>query len=299
MSNKSKITVVTHDSHFHTDDVFAVATLFFVLEKDFEINVIRTRDKNLIYGADYVVDVGGIYDQDKNRFDHHQVGLAGVRKNKIPYASFGLVWRKYGAQISGSSDIADMIDECLVQPIDAIDNGVAIYDEIIKDVRPFMIQSAIYILNPTWNEDQSLTDKIFLQAVDFAKMIIGREVKVCQDQRAGERFVLEAYNKSSDKRIVILDADYPWDDILSKFPEPIYAVFPKDNTWRIKTVRDNLTNFNNRKDLPVSWAGKSGVELSSITGVQGGVFCHNKLFLAVAETKEAALAMVRIAIEYK
>ena len=85
--------IVTHNSTFHADDVFAVATLL-IIEPDAE--VIRTRDENIISSADYVVDVGQIYDKDKKRFDHHQLGGAGKRDDGIEYASFGLVWKEYG-----------------------------------------------------------------------------------------------------------------------------------------------------------------------------------------------------------
>ena len=40
--------------------------------------------------ADIVIDVGGQYDPDAGRFDHHQRGGAGERENGIPYSSFGL-----------------------------------------------------------------------------------------------------------------------------------------------------------------------------------------------------------------
>ena len=46
--------IVTHNAKFHTDDVFAVATLL-VLYPDAKI--IRTRDEALVKTADIVVDV--------------------------------------------------------------------------------------------------------------------------------------------------------------------------------------------------------------------------------------------------
>ena len=60
----SKIKIITHNAGFHTDDVFAVATLQLLLGDKTE--VIRTRDEEIIQSGDYVVDVGGIYDEDNN-----------------------------------------------------------------------------------------------------------------------------------------------------------------------------------------------------------------------------------------
>ncbi len=98
MFNRKKI-AVTHCGSFHTDDVFACATLSLYFKKNnLKYKLIRTRDDNIIKKADYVFDVGGIYDPKIDRFDHHQYGGAGKRENNIPYASFGLVWKKFGPE---------------------------------------------------------------------------------------------------------------------------------------------------------------------------------------------------------
>src|SRR6185369_12848851 len=136
----------------HPDDVFAVATLKLLLENDQELTIIRTRDVEKISAADYVVDVGGEYDPARNRFDHHQTSGAGKRENTIPYASFGLVWKKFGEQVCGSKEIADKIEEKLVLTIDADDNGLIFSEPKIKDLYSYDIPSFFYSLNPTWKE---------------------------------------------------------------------------------------------------------------------------------------------------
>src|SRR3989344_7953949 len=91
----SKIKVITHNGDFHADDVFAMASLM-LLHKN-KIEIMRTRDEAIINkGANYVIDVGGIYDDERNIFDHHQSGGAGERSSGIPYASFGLLWSTKG-----------------------------------------------------------------------------------------------------------------------------------------------------------------------------------------------------------
>ena len=62
--------LVTHNANFHADDIFATATLDLVFKSDIE--VIRSRDPNIIESGDIVYDVGQIYDPERNRFDHHQ-----------------------------------------------------------------------------------------------------------------------------------------------------------------------------------------------------------------------------------
>ena len=107
MQEKSKKIIVTHSSKFHPDDIFAVTTLELMLEKEcIEYEVIRTRDMEITNKADYVVDAGFIYDEARERFDHHQIEGAGARNNGSPYASFGLVWKKYGYMLCGNQEIA-------------------------------------------------------------------------------------------------------------------------------------------------------------------------------------------------
>jgi len=130
-----EIKIATHNKHFHPDDVFAVATLSIFIKESFK--VVRTRNPLIIKEADYVVDVGGEYDEEKNRFDHHQKGGAGERENGIPYASFGLVWKKYGVSVCGSDEIAKIVEKKIVESTDASDNGVGIIKPIFDGVYPY------------------------------------------------------------------------------------------------------------------------------------------------------------------
>src|SRR3990167_3799014 len=128
INKKSKKILVTHDGSFHTDDVFACATLSIYLTNAGEkFQIIRSRDEEIINSADYVFDVGGKYNAEKNRFDHHQVGGAGKRENEIPFSSFGLIWQKFGVEVTGKKEVADFIEQKLVLPVDANDSGVDLY----------------------------------------------------------------------------------------------------------------------------------------------------------------------------
>lgn len=61
----------THDGTFHCDEVLACSLLKMLPEfKDAEI--IRTRKPDILECCDVVVDVGGVYDETKHRYDHHQ-----------------------------------------------------------------------------------------------------------------------------------------------------------------------------------------------------------------------------------
>lgn len=115
------IKVVTHSGLFHTDEVFACAAIS-IYHSDDCVDIIRSRNPVYFDSADYVVDVGGKYDGAKY-FDHHQRGFDEARPNGVKYSSFGLVWKLLGEKIAGSEEIADLVDQSLVQFIDQVDNG--------------------------------------------------------------------------------------------------------------------------------------------------------------------------------
>lgn len=292
-----EIKLATHNKNFHPDDVFSVASLFILFNESLE--VIRTRNPLIIKNAHYVVDVGDEHNEDKNRFDHHQMGGAGERENGIPYASFGLVWKKFGRQISGSDEAALIIEKKIVQPIDAEDNGVAITKPIFEGVYPYSYRNVISSLNPTWKEIDLNQDLLFMTAVRSAKEILLREIEVVKHFLLGRDFVEQSYKSAEDKRLIVLDDEYSWSDVLNKYKEPLFVISPnfKEGTWTIMTVRDDISSFKNRKDMPKKWGGKKDLELAEETGVSDAIFCHNNLFIATAKSKEGAISLAKIAIK--
>ncbi len=298
MDGNKKVTIVAHSGDFHTDDLFAVSTLLIYLGENVNVEILRTRDMSIIEKSDYVVDVGGIDNPDINRFDHHQKGGAGKRENGIKYASFGLVWKKFGKDICGSEKVAKKVDELLVQPVDAPDNGISIMKPTFYDIFPIDLGLLTFIFKPTWKEDVSKTDDIFRSLIPYARGIILRMVNYSKDFIEGQELVEKSYEETADKRLIVTDSGYPWLETLSKHPEPLYVVYynKRDDTWSIKGIRDNHLSFIYRKLLPESWAGKNGEELEQATGVLGGVFCHNHRFMAVNKTKEGILKMAEIAL---
>jgi len=286
-------TLVTHNSNFHSDDVFACATLQLLLDKKGEsYEVIRTRDEDIVSKGNFVFDVGGEHDPSTDRFDHHQHGGAGKRENGIPYASFGLVWQKYGSEICDSEDISKKIDMYLVSPIDANDNGVNLADNI-HEIIPFRIQDAVHLFRATWKEDPSQYDIGFLDQVSFAKKLLKREIKVIRDNMEAEEIVRNAYEKAEDKRLIIFDGSYPWRTVLVEYPEPLFVISYKkeSDTWRINAIPINPYSYENRKNLPKEWAGLRDSDLRKVTGVEDAIFCHNGLFLAVAKSKKGVLKL--------
>jgi len=290
----SKKTVAVHSGNFHPDDVFAVAALTIYL--GCVPKIVRTRDEQVIKKADYVLDVGRVYDPLNNRFDHHQEGWYEKRDNGILYASVGLLWRTLGAEICPSKEVADIIDTKLIQIIDALDNGMEISKNIINNVRTYNLPDIFYTFNPTWREKTSC-DEAFLEAVLLAKKILEREIIQAEDLLTGQQYIMDVYEKSADKRIIILDHLYDY-GILESLPEPLLVIKPASSgtDWHINLVLVKGTSFEGRVIFPAHWAGKEGEELQKITGIKEAVFCHNKRFLVVSKTKEGALKLAELAL---
>lgn len=293
------VTIITHSGSFHPDDVFAVSTLLLSMEKhSVKALVVRTRDQATIERGDFVVDVGGVYDPATERFDHHQIGGAGERDNGIPYASFGLVWKKYGEEVSGSASVAVEIERRLVLQVDALDNGTEILVPKNGAVRPYLINHAIFAFLPTWKNSGGVDDA-FLRAVDFAKDILLREIANTKDRLEGVAHVERAYREAPDKRIIVLDREYLWAEIIDQYPEPLFVVYPQEDRYHVKAVRTELSSFATKVSFPETWAGKRDAELARVTGVSDALFCHNKRFIAVARTKEGALALATTALVHQ
>ncbi len=284
-------TIATHDGNFHADDVFSVAALKSIFP---DIKVIRTRDLELIAKADIVVDVGGEYDPETDRFDHHQRGGAGERENGIPYSSFGLIWQKYGVEICGGNpDIAQALDAGLVSDIDAVDCGH------VQGVQEgISLSQTIGMFNPTWQEDKH-TDECFDEAVAFAMRILARCIAHASSGINAKSIVALAIEKAKDPRVIVLEQYTPWKKtVVNMSDEALFVVYPSQTgEWRIQGVPTALGSFEVRKPLPESWAGLSDKALQDITGIDDAMFCHNALFIAGAKSFESIMKMAAMAIE--
>lgn len=290
--------VVTHGGEYHTDDVFAVALLDILFD---DLEIVRVPRGEEIPDSEYVVDVGKIYDPGENKFDHHQKGGAGERDNGVPYASFGLVWKKFALDLCKSEEVSEYVDKKLVQPVDASDNGFQ-YFESYGIVNPYLIQRMFSAFNPTWKEDAS-PDEAFNHMLKIAKEIILREVEIATHFLEAKKDILNTYNSSLDKRIIVFGEEVPYGSdvgqVLADLGEPVYAVFYKqrDKKWQVLAISKEPGTQMQRKSLPENWRGKEESELKEITGFDGISFVHNSGFMLICDDKETAISLAKLALE--
>ncbi|GFZ45118.1 UPF0160 protein [Saitozyma sp. JCM 24511] len=326
---KSTKVIGTHSGTFHCDEALAVFMLR--LTDDFkDADVVRTRDPAKLAPLDIVVDVGGVYDPQSHRYDHHQRGFTEVLGHggydSIKLSSAGLVYKHFGKQIIAqrlgvAEDDANVellwlqLYSELIESVDAIDNGVNISSSKPAYALRTDLSSRIKRINPNWNEPSS--DEIFDAKFAEASKITGEEFLSQLDYFAKAWLPARDIVKAAlEKRtsidpsgsVVVFEQSCPWKDHLFSLepivtsPSPIlYVLYPESDApgskWRIQCVPESPDSFVNRKSLPEPWRGVRDAELSKVAGIEGCTFCHASGFTGGAETFEGVLQMAKKAIE--
>jgi uncharacterized UPF0160 family protein len=310
--------IATHSGKFHADDVWAVASLNILYP---ECTLVRTRDAQKILEADFAVDVGGIWDPQAGRFDHHQKGFSGARQSGVVYASAGLVWKELGArcvariaesragyEISAekANQIAYAIDNDIVQYLDMSDTGAA-----RNAPGGYGLSAVVSGFNPTWIDEQQAGDVAaadalrlaqFRRAMHFVTDIMVNAVKY----RVGSMRAVEQVRQSErleDGRLLFLkNGALPWASVVrNEMPKVLFVVSYNiaEQRYMIHTVPATVDTFEARKDLPEAWAGLRDQDLATVSGVPDAMFCHNNLFIAAAKSFDGIMTMARTALNVK
>jgi uncharacterized UPF0160 family protein len=284
--------IVTHNGHFHADELLAIAAL---LLKYPPAEIVRSRDQEIIHSGDIVVDVGHVYDIEKLRFDHHQLGGAGERENGIPYASSGLIWKTFGEELAGGREEAEVVDEVLIRSVDALDNGIDLYTLNFEDVSPYTLGDFFESFAKGAHTLES-ADVAFFEALESAKRLLEREINSARRRVADWGQVREIYRQAADKRVIVLPTYLSSSKVLVP-SEALFVVYPRtDGKWGAQAILKKFNSFERKKYFPESWAGLSDGELAKVSGVPDAFFCHRHRHLAGADTQEGAVKLAQIAL---
>ena len=133
--------------------------------------------------------------------------------------------------------------------------------------------------------------------------LLKREIKIIKDDLEGKNILIEAYEKSKDKRIIIIiDKNLPrylYQYTLSKFAEPLYLILPSghSNVWKIEAIRKSSETMESRKSFPENWRGIFDIEeLRKVSEISDIIFCHKGGFLAETVSKEGAISLAQKAL---
>ncbi|KAI5462643.1 metal-dependent protein hydrolase [Mariannaea sp. PMI_226] len=259
------LSIGTHNGHFHADEALAVHMLR-SLPAYANANVVRTRDAEKLATCHTVVDVGGEYDAQRCRFDHHQRGFTTTfpsRPTKL--SSAGLVFMHFGraiianrlGQAEASPDVELLYNRLyvnFVEALDAHDNGISVYDpkavaaaglEKNYSEGGFGLGAVVGRLNPKWN-DPVPSDPVEAQAAEDARFFkasarIGEEFDRELDNYVdswlpARTIVQEAFEKrfnfDSQGRVLVLEGQsVPWKEHLYNLedgkPSVLYVLYPE------------------------------------------------------------------------
>lgn len=161
---------ITHAGSFHADEVMATVLLEILYG---DIKLARVSEINDNETDAFVYDIG------LGKYDHHQEDKVR-RDNGIAYSSVGLIWRDFGFEILNKLGIEDYkedyfydIDEQLIMPIDALDNGEG-------ERASMTFQTVISLNNPFWNSEKS-ADEAFIESVNFARITFNNLIEYFTD----------------------------------------------------------------------------------------------------------------------
>jgi len=260
LAKKPRLTgplIGTHNGHFHADEALAVYMLR-LLPTYTDSPLVRTRDNEVLKTCHTVVDVGGIYDDKLNRFDHHQREFTTTFPgHNTKLSSAGLVYMHLGksviAQQTGLAETSEEVGilyeklyDDFIEAFDANDNGVSAYDTgklqevgITKKFndRGFSIASVVNRFNyhhddqvaktaedKSPEQQQKEEDDRFLLASAFTGSQFTAELKdTFHAWLPARRIVAKAFadRKKYDAqgRILVLPEGCPFMDHLYKFEE--------------------------------------------------------------------------------
>ena len=308
--------IAVHSGKFHADDCLAVYMLH-QTEKFKNAQVIRTRDQSIIDQCDVACDVGTVYDPEKYRFDHHQLGFNEKYPGKeIPLSSCGLVYLHFGQEIiehfaekynvelteDSMKLVKDILYDNLIMEVDAIDNGVSMCPGMDS---AFSFSTDISSRVDRLNSLKLEGNEAFEKAVDLVGKEFERVISIIlTDTLPAYNILKVAYEKrfEIDPRGIILEINENFDprfilQYVEKEDEPEVLFFiqtKEEGKWRVKAFSVNST-FTPRCLLP--YGGSFNDELTEKSGIPGGIFCHKNGFLAVFKERESVIKFAQLAYE--
>ena len=279
----------THNGSFHADEVTACALLLLFNQIDFDL-IIRSRDFEKLRHCDYLCDVGGIYEPEIRRFDHHQ------KEYKGDLSSAGMVLQYLKDEGIIEKVLFDYFNRSLVVGIDAIDNG---REEIIPGHCSFSGVIANFV--PVRHDvDEKVMDEAFFKALDFTYEHLKRLLERFHYIQECRKVVEEEMKKREE--VMTFSFSMPWMesffDLGGENHPAIFLIMPSGGQWKLRGIPPSYDEkMQVRVPLPKAWAGLGQDRLKCVTGIPGAVFCHKGRFISIWQTREDALKALEMILQ--
>lgn len=299
-------TVVTHNGLFHADETFGVAFLNLIIGS--EMRVVRTRNPQEIEGAYVALDVGGVYDNAKLRYDHHQREFTDVHEGtSVKLAACGLIWKHFGTclitkfhpelDLEQVQSMWQSVDETICRPVDLQDNGQGTFKVEGAEAQALTVSMMVAAFN---QQDiySPAQDEAFMKVVEILKEYILNFLRAGANKLQLLKEAEEAVKAQLGSRVLVLDKFLPYREAVLKANAEggqfDLVTYPANGQWNIQTVPvdDSTENFySQRVSLPQRLWGLTGPDASKESlGGSALVFCHKTGFLAAVKADTAEVA---------
>ncbi|XP_065201597.1 MYG1 protein [Planococcus citri] len=321
----SKCVIGTHDGVFHCDEAlgcFLLKTLYP------HATIVRSRNQEILNTCDIVIDVGGEYNPEKFRFDHHQRSfnhsmstLSSIVKTTVKLSSAGLIYHHFGRKIiekivqSNDGKLIDYVYKRVygnfIQEIDGTDNGLPPYPKeplynicthvsarVQHLLKPWNVKDEDYDVEEHFQKAMNLVGGEFIESLESAAFVVYPARAIV------EKAIENRFNVHPSGKIIELEQHCPWKDHFFDIEKELnlssditYVLFQSDDNYRVMCVSVTNKSFVCRKFLPPSWRGLRNDALSEKSGIPGCVFAHHNGFIGGNETREGALQMAVKSLE--
>ena len=297
--------LVTHSGGFHADELLSSVILTRLFPN---AELLRSRDRQVITAASdkIIYDVGGDYNAEAQIFDHHQ-RPSPLREDDQPFSSFGLIWAHYGrlyleamnVPVHDIEAVHAKFDTKFVLPIDLLDNG-AMEPSVAGPLSILTLPSLLGSLKPVFDDvSPTADDDAFFAAIPIARSFVEAQIRNLAAKHRAQGIVLKAIETAGTSPILELPMGMPYRSALdsAEADHMLFVIHPRGGDWTLNGIKLSNETFDQRADLPASWAGLTDAALENASGVKGAKFCHNARFIAVASTRDAIVEMAEIAVE--
>ena len=297
--------IITHSGGFHADELLSSVILTRLFQK---AELRRTRDRQWLSPSPekIIYDVGAIYNADVQIFDHHQ-RPSPLREDGQPFSSFGLIWKHYGREYLTAmnvpaynvEEIHNIFDTTFVLPIDLLDNG-AMEPSVAGPLSVLTLPALLASFKPVFDDPSpTADDDAFFTALPIARSFVEVAIGNFAAKLRAQSIVFEAIVKAGPSPILELPMGMPYRSALDKAQADhiLFVVNPRGNDWTLNGIKLSKDTFEQRADLPITWAGMTDEALEDASGVKGAKFCHNARFIAVASSREAIMKMANLAVD--
>ncbi|EUB59187.1 UPF0160 protein MYG1, mitochondrial [Echinococcus granulosus] len=251
----------THNGVFHCDEVLALAMLRQLPEYRNAV-LVRSRDPARLQDCDVVFDVGGEFDPDRHRYDHHQTSFSKTiqdfhptLKPAVKLSSAGLIYAHFGKRViasvlgeeSSDSNVVKAVFPFLyaifISEIDGVDNGVPTAPVPLTYSIHTDLSSRVDRLNPSWNKSDEDETECFNRAYKLVESELLSTVRDLAETWYPARSIVEAallsrHSIHPSGAILHLALACPWKSHIFELEKKILGITDADN--------DENTDFKGR-----------------------------------------------------